>query len=615
MKNFIVLLIMVCFAITANAQKLYPLYGDKDRQATDPKFSNLKISNQALSLPFFDDFAESDVQLNPTKWMPGGGTYLNNTYATGQPSKNVVTFDGLKANGRAYVIGATNPGRVDTLTSRPIDLSGVTPADSLYLSFFYQAGGLGEVPDTDGQLLLEFKKGNNTSWETLPSFPPIIGSGDTTGFKLAMVYIPIGNSTIPNLSYYHANFQFRFVSVGFQAGAGDIWNIDYVYLNTNRHRNDTVFFDVAATSQPTSLLTPYTAMPIRHYLTNPESFHSDKIIQGAGNLNSSFRIAQYTASVRNRQVPGSEVIIFDSIQNFNEFSHYNLVIPNMDSTVIDNTDQPRQLQYEFYIVSPAVGPEPYQYRFNDTIRHRQVLSNYFAYDDGTAEAAYGLLDAKQAAIKFTPAIPDTLKAIDYYIVPFRDDMIGSAITLMVWEMGPDGMPSPDTAIFSQAVSISYTDLNAFKRFELPVPIPVSGPFFIGWKQVFSSRFLIGADINNNSSQFRLVNIGGVWQPEPDTIEASLMFRAVMGGDQLANAPAELAQGPGIKVFPNPGSGVFYFSGQVEVVDMYDQTGRQISVNTRGQNNQVDLSGMPAGLYLVRVRHQNRISTHKLMLQN
>ena len=93
-----------------------------------------------------------------------------------------------------------------------------------------------------------------------------------------------------------------------------------------------------------------------------------------------------------------------------------------------------------------------------------------------------------------------------------------------------------------------------------------------------------------------------------------MIRPVMGGNPLLGAP-QLPALSKVQVYPNPGTGVFFFSENCEVLEIFDLNGRQISVSGRTTNNKLDLRGLPAGLYLARVKHQNQISIHKLMLQN
>src|SRR5690606_6406547 len=55
---------------------------------------------------------------------------------------------------------------------------------------------------------------------------------------------------------------------------------------------------------------------------------------------------------------------------------------------------------------------------NDTTRGQQVFANYYAYDDGSAELAYGI-NGEQArlAVQFTSWEPDSLVAVQMHFVP------------------------------------------------------------------------------------------------------------------------------------------------------------------------------------------------------
>lgn len=120
---------------------------------------------QAIQLPFFDDFSTA-TSTNPDTqlWKPGSGVYINNTLTTRQPSINVATFDGLDAAGVPYNFrNEQAQGDSDTLVSQPIALGGLKPADSLYISYYWQAKGLGELPDRADTLRLEFLT-NTGNW-------------------------------------------------------------------------------------------------------------------------------------------------------------------------------------------------------------------------------------------------------------------------------------------------------------------------------------------------------------------------------------------------------------------------------------------------------------------
>jgi hypothetical protein len=54
---------------------------------------------------------------------------------------------------------------------------------------------------------------------------------------------------------------------------------------------------------------------------------------------------------------------------------------------------------------------------NDTLFHYQPFFNYFAYDDGSAEQAYGLYGkGARLAYRFVLNNPDTLRAIQFGFV-------------------------------------------------------------------------------------------------------------------------------------------------------------------------------------------------------
>lgn len=123
----------------------YEKYMRSDRYAS-------RAAGDTLDLPFFDDFSEPFSRLrnlgddypNPDRWI-GNTVYINNHMAINPISQGVATFDGLDEMGRAYGFGFSLPSDADSLTSKPIRLSGTLPDSSVVLSFYYQAQEL-EMP-------------------------------------------------------------------------------------------------------------------------------------------------------------------------------------------------------------------------------------------------------------------------------------------------------------------------------------------------------------------------------------------------------------------------------------------------------------------------------------
>src|SRR6476661_3922045 len=115
-----------------------PLSADPSRAAymlkVDPAAQQ---RTTALSLPFFDDFTTPlEGAPDVRRWEPKGGAFVSNRLAVAPLTRGAATLDGLKANGQSYSgsIGALY-GTIDSLKSQPIDLSGLTVNDQVFLSF------------------------------------------------------------------------------------------------------------------------------------------------------------------------------------------------------------------------------------------------------------------------------------------------------------------------------------------------------------------------------------------------------------------------------------------------------------------------------------------------
>lgn len=101
--------------------------------------SNIRSS---VSLPFVDDFSYNSYTPDSLLWQ-NSGAFVNTTFPVDPVSIGVVSFDGLNGNGIPYdslSFSFTSIDSADMLTSMPILLDSLGPADSVYLSFFYQAG-------------------------------------------------------------------------------------------------------------------------------------------------------------------------------------------------------------------------------------------------------------------------------------------------------------------------------------------------------------------------------------------------------------------------------------------------------------------------------------------
>ena len=157
-KALSLILTFGCLTSQAIAQEiLTPFRGTTEKASTRSGVA------EARFLPFFDDFSHSDLYPDSTKWTDNG-VLVNDGFPLCPPNRNGVTFDVLDANGQVYNYAISNAFVAEYLTSVRIRLDSImepepralTPADSVYFSFYYQPQGNGNAPESQDSLVLQF---------------------------------------------------------------------------------------------------------------------------------------------------------------------------------------------------------------------------------------------------------------------------------------------------------------------------------------------------------------------------------------------------------------------------------------------------------------------------
>ena len=120
---------------------------------------------EAKQLPFFDDFSTSNIFPNQSLW-DGRSVFVNKDFPYMPVNIGAATFDAIDSTGNIYSTGSIAPFEADRLMTQNIRLDSIfipvgrklTPADSVYLSFFYQPQGVGDAPQLRDSLILEFSR-------------------------------------------------------------------------------------------------------------------------------------------------------------------------------------------------------------------------------------------------------------------------------------------------------------------------------------------------------------------------------------------------------------------------------------------------------------------------
>src|SRR5688572_2450006 len=171
-----------------------------------------------VSLPFWDDFSQSNSPVpSQENWSAGASTWVNDGLGINPPSINVASFDGVDSLGKPYsVTDVLAKGFADKLESQPIDLAAVSGAErnSVFMSFYYQMKGRGELPDAGDKLILEFKTADN-KWEQVWT---VENNGTQAVDVFTQVVVPVAADR-----FFHNAFRFRFKNFARLSGPYDTW--------------------------------------------------------------------------------------------------------------------------------------------------------------------------------------------------------------------------------------------------------------------------------------------------------------------------------------------------------------------------------------------------------
>jgi hypothetical protein len=548
-----------------------------------------------LVLPFFDDFSGQSIFPDSKKWTDNY-VFINNTYSDRQITTGIATFDALDNSGRLYTDASTTGFEADQLTSQPINMT-YTSADNIWLSFFYQAGGLADPPEANDSLTLQFFAPDEQKWYSVWK---AAGSLDQR-FKPAII-------RIDNDRYLKKGFQFRFINYASltpnlsdpsMVGNCDIWNIDYVLLDKNRNAGDTVFADVAFTLPMRSLLKSHEAMPWKQFRqvnlqemgsAIPVHYRNNDTI--TRNITRNFEIwdVYKNSQAYSFSAGATDILPLTSI-DYNANLVYTFNTSNNDSAL--------------FRITASLKTDNFDPKGNDTMIYYQVFQNYFAFDDGTSEGGYGIngLGSRNAMVgyKFVSYIPDTLRAIR---ICFNDSYLEAnkrAFDLMVWD---DNSGVPGNILFTMpGVMVEQgTMINGFYNYTIPEGVVVNGTFYIGWRQLSESFLNVGYDVNTPNSGKQLYWLNGEWNQSQ--VPGSIMIRPVLGSPLKITAVHETSYKNNnlMTLWPNPatdhininpGGMQLFGSSYITITDL---NGNEL-INVPF-SEKIDISSLHAGMYFL-----------------
>jgi hypothetical protein len=521
--------------------------------------------------------------------------FVNYTYGIDPPTIGLATFDGLDSLGHPYTLGGLSSGIADYLTSKPIDLEN---ASNVILSFFYQPKGIGEKPDKQDSLVLEFYSPSTRKWYHQWSVP----GADYQPFQYQEI-------SITDTIFLKKGFQFRFKNYATLSGAFDFWHIDYVYLDKNRTpSSDFSVYDVGIKSLPAPFIENYTAVPWKHYdYGNIKSSDQFDVVNLLNQQPAPFSILTDFAVYQNQN------LIYTSVQGADNPSPSvgvwtaNIPVASAPNNFSFPTmNQKSEFYIKRYLSISDINP------YNDTSVYKQVFDTYYAYDDGTPELAYSLYGAgAQLAYQYDILQSDTITAILMFL-PEMLTQTTNSFQLKIWQDN-NGTPFDVPIYESDFMNPIYQPSNEeikFVRYEIDTLLVLpAGKYYFGFKQVLADQIFVGFDQNNDASSKIFYNVQNTWYNT--NYSGALMIRPEFGESNpiyiIDNTQNQIEKKE-VKIYPNPCTNELKFSFPVEEIQIFDLSGKL--AGTWQNTERIDVSKLQNGLYFVKILYGNQIYTAK-----
>jgi len=471
-----------------------------------------------------------------------------------------------------------------------------------------------------------------TSTESAPNqnWIRIWGDDGKRPSEFEFVSVPIESS-----KYLRKGFRFRFrnkISVSPEpdhARNVDVWNVDEVSVQSIYLKP--YIADVAVVSAERPALNEFKTVPYSHFFkTDRRKFDS------------------LTYTVRSFDEYERDFKLYASIKkNFGSFEEKTLLLEDVDllsAGVYSSTRAISDLEVYDFIAEDTAGRKSASYslklflqdkttlahadyRDNDTVKISYDFDQYYAYDDGSSEAGYGLKGGQlsKAAIRFNALRKDTLRGVYMHLNPTNDNK-RHTINLMVWEYN-NGLPG-ELIMADYGVPLLSSDVqNGFRYYEFePDTINpnstwplLEGKFFIGWQQTKEFMINIGVDLNTVVKQKLFYTFNNEW--ERSAVEHPLMVRPVFG-DEHTEAVAVHDKGDLSEslfdAYPVPADNYVNISlAGAEADDIqvkvYSVTGQL--VYQRGFERLIDVSSWKDGVYYIQIQSSNCLQSKQIVVKH
>lgn len=238
------------------------------------------------------------------------------------------------------------------------------------------------------------------------------------------------------------------------------------------------------------------------------------------------------------------------------------------------------------------------------------------------------------------AYPARIESIDFFlrnasyqIMNLNDSFPRGDVRIAIHEHNPSSLPG--AVLFDQVVPRTQLDiisqvgtqffLGAWNKLVLPTPITInSGGFYVSWYHLNDSVALVSesrAPISRRSYEI----LGGTWSPHRSNTEEDYFLRVNLDvkGATVGVGMEDLQNLSSFTVYPNPSAGNVQVAVKLQQPEalkftVSDAMGRKVLVRfparSAGYQEQLDLSGLPAGIYLLNIAGDKTNETRRIVLE-
>ena len=603
-RIFLLTLISFLIGLNCSAQEYLSSFSSEKKSVDENKV--LRNRNTVVSLPFYDDFRESKVTPDASKWQ-NKDVLINSGFSSYPVNHNTATFDILDETGKVYSYASSSPFIADSLISNPISLNGLSPSDSVYFSFYYQPQGNGDAPESTDSLVLMMAHRSDSSivwnhvWSsegmTLDSF---LIKNDNQYFK--HVLIPITKEEyfkdeLIVLFYNYASIPSSMYPN--DRSNVDNWNIDFIYMDKNRSYNDNSFPFVTFSEKSPSLLKRYQTMPYRQYIANPTAAIATDIDIFVSNMDSVKAKAQYICQIENMTSEWT----FEHKSDMFDIEPYttNGVLKENVSFKNFLFDMDEKKDTVSYLITHIINVEESSSEIKgDTLHGIQSFRNYYAYDDGTPEKGYGVVPGESCfATQYNISVSDTLCGVYLLFNRTLNDANYDFFDIVVWN---DNHGEPGNEFYrlkNQRPIWDDEEIYKFAYYPFDKILKVNGTIYIGIMQHSKESINIGFDTSNDNSQYNFYDVGYGWKNSD--MKGSLMMRPALGNNYVIKEEMKTSENR-LSLYPNPSKNEINISEldaeSCSEVMIFDMTGRMMKHFTN--NVKLDVTDLPNGIYMMRV---------------